>query len=271
MEEWRDIVGFEGHYQVSNLGRVKNIFFRGKPRNQLLNGFNNKVNIGTKPNKKEYYIDWLVAKAFLPEAELMEVVEHINGDEKDNRADNLKWSNITWNEKIRRLRSCIAKMPENEWYEKDGYVYFKLTNCDEYGICDKDVWERLRKHRWHITPSGYIASTVNGHYTKFHNMVLQKKDGYYADHINRDRLDNRLCNLRYASCHANSINHSLSKKNTSGVCGVRKTKSGKYQAYIWCGKGIHLGIFDSFEKAKEARLLAEQKYHKPVIEKETHI
>lgn len=273
MEEeiWKDVIGFEGHYQVSNLGRVKNIFFRGKPRNQIIKGHRNKVSLGVKRNRKNYYIDLLVAQAFLPKAEIMEVVDHINGDESDNRADNLKWSNITWVEKISIIKKHNATLGENEWHKEDGIVYFKIANDGQYGMCDEQTWENLRKYRWRITPSGYIASHVEGHYTKFHNMVLQKKEGYYADHINRNRLDNRRCNLRYASYHANAINHSLSKRNKSGICGVRKFKNGKYQAYIWFGKQIHLGLFDTIEQAQEARMLAEEKYHKPIIEKETHI
>lgn len=90
------------------------------------------------------------------------------------------------------------------------------------------------------------------------------------DHINHNKLDNRRCNLRYLTKHANSINTKLSKANKSGVKGVRMLKNGKWHAYIFFnGKSKHLGFFENKEDAVNARLTAEEKYHKPVIEKKT--
>ena len=57
-----------------------------------------------------------------------------------------------------------------------------------------------------------------------------------VDHINRDRLDNRLENLRWVTNKDNGRNRSMSKDNTSGYQGVRFHKSNNSWAATWCDK-----------------------------------
>jgi hypothetical protein len=79
-----------------------------------------------------------------------------------------------------------------------------------------------------------------------------------VDHINRNGLDNRRCNLRLATATLNSRNKPLQKNNTSGYRGVRK-RFGKYYAEASVdGKKIHLGIFATPEEASSVYLA---KYH----------
>jgi hypothetical protein len=75
------------------------------------------------------------------------------------------------------------------------------------------------------------------------------------DHINNDKLDNCLFNLRYVTYQENNFNAKLSKRNTSGVKGIswHKLKT-KWIALIMIdGKLLHLGYFDNLEDAKIAR------------------
>lgn len=86
------------------------------------------------------------------------------------------------------------------------------------------------------------------------------------DHINGDRSDNRIENLRIVSSQQNSKNAKRHKGNSSGVTGVYWNKRAKkWQAYICIdGKQTYLGIFDVLGDAKTARKEAEveYKYHK---------
>ena len=85
----------------------------------------------------------------------------------------------------------------------------------------------------------------------------------FIDHINRDKLDNRISNLRIVTRSENQQNHKKFKTNTSGASGVywsKKTK--RWNARIWVkGKAISLGYFRALEEAKAARGKAEKEYY----------
>lgn len=82
------------------------------------------------------------------------------------------------------------------------------------------------------------------------------------DHVNGDRCDNRISNLRLASNTDNSRNIKRPANNTSGRIGVSFQKnSGRWRAEICVDqKRIHLGSFITFEEACAARTAAEAKY-----------
>jgi len=83
------------------------------------------------------------------------------------------------------------------------------------------------------------------------------------DHINRNRLDNRFCNLREANSQENKRNKSAYKNSKSGVKGVSwSNAANKWVARIHTGiKYKHLGVFSEISEAKAAYDLAAKKYH----------
>jgi hypothetical protein len=83
------------------------------------------------------------------------------------------------------------------------------------------------------------------------------------DHINRNRSDNRIENLREAPRHIDNVrNQSIRESNTSGVIGVHWQKNiSKWFAYIGIRyRRISLGYFDNFDDAVNARKSAERHY-----------
>lgn len=101
LEEWRPVVGYEGLYEVSNLGRVKSVDrvdSSGKRRRSRMlkptpSGFHGytKVSLSRSSKVKAINLHRLVALHFIPNPNDLPEVDHINCNPADNRAENLQW------------------------------------------------------------------------------------------------------------------------------------------------------------------------------------
>ncbi len=114
---------------------------------------------------------------------------------------------------------------------------------------------------------GYIETEVDGKGYKSHRLawlyIYGNWPAYHIDHIDGDRSNNRLSNLRDVNRFFNSQNQRLPHKiNKSGFLGVHKNGC-KFRAQIRVnGKNKHLGLFDDAESAHEAYLIAKRDLHK---------
>ena len=95
-EIWKDIKGFEGKYQISNLGRVKSLQRNGRPerilRLNLIKGYAyTTLSNGSRGNKKKLKVHRLVAEAFIPNPHNKPEVNHIDGDKRNCKVENLEW------------------------------------------------------------------------------------------------------------------------------------------------------------------------------------
>lgn len=113
---------------------------------------------------------------------------------------------------------------------------------------------------------GYRVIKVDGKTRAAHRVIWLYVYGKWPDdqidHINGNRSDNRLCNLREATPTVNSQNRKRHSNNGSGILGVHWVKrEAKWKAGIMvAGKAIHLGLFHSLEDAAAARAAASIKY-----------
>ena len=113
MEEiWKDVIGYEGHYKVSNLGNVKSIFrmakhYKGGEKliheKQLKVGINKggyfHVGLYKDGKSKTKKVHQLVAETFLRKPKNKNIVNHIDGVKNNNNVSNLEWTDHRGNMK----------------------------------------------------------------------------------------------------------------------------------------------------------------------------
>lgn len=91
---WRDIPGYEGHYQASELGDIRSIKFNPPRILQFgYDGSDNKIVTLCKNNKKKNVcVHRLICQTFHPNPRQKPFVIRINDDKDDTRAINVRWS-----------------------------------------------------------------------------------------------------------------------------------------------------------------------------------
>ena len=118
-----------------------------------------------------------------------------------------------------------------------------------------------------VSVHGYARIGIDGKRYPSHRLawfyMYGKWPAKQIDHINRNKLDNRIANLREATDSENRQNMSLSVKNKSGVTGVTWDKQRKkwFAKITYNYKQIPLGRFDNIKDAANAYAKAKQKLH----------
>jgi len=166
----------------------------------------------------------------------------------------------------------MTKRPVRQIRVEGDVAFITLTRGFESIIDAADIGLVIDTNWTAFTPRGrkniYAMrredkSYGSGYRALMHRLIMGFPD-MQVDHINGNGLDNRRCNLRFATHSQNQMNRSGPAKNgTSGVRGVSFNKtSGKWVAYIgFDGRLVHLGSFPDKDTAILARKEAAEKHH----------
>lgn len=175
MEEWRDIVGYEGLYQVSDLGRVKSlprlkrnfnvntkrfdiITIPEKIRKPQLTKYGY-YRIGLTKNSKQVYhsVHRLVAEAFIPNSKNLLQINHKDENKTNNCVDNLEWCTAVYNANYgtRNKRSAEKQIKPIMCIET-GVIYNSLTEASKKtGISKGNISSVCNHRKWCKTAGGY--------------------------------------------------------------------------------------------------------------------
>lgn len=119
-----------------------------------------------------------------------------------------------------------------------------------------------------LNGDGYVLISIDNRKHKAHRLAWLYVSGAWPmrqiDHINGDRSDNRIFNLRDVTHQANSQNVRLARSSnrSTGLLGSTRHSSGRFQARICVdGKRMTLGLFDTPQMAHEAYVKAKRELH----------
>ena len=157
-------------------------------------------------------------------------------------------------------------------YEPDTGKLFWLPRGRKFFPCDWSyvVWNKRfpgTEAMTGINNRGYPHGSILGKCLLAHRVAWAIFYGEWPvsqlDHINNDRPDFRICNLREATNSQNHMNKPVSSANSSGIKGVSWSKKDRvWRARIKVGgKEMHLGHFSEINDAASAYRIASEKYH----------
>ena len=165
----------------------------------------------------------------------------LNQDIPKKLVRDYKPSKTIWKtNKMTRLEKC-------EYFKSKGYTYDPETG-KVFGIYGKVI--NRKDNEGYIILKNHLKAHHYGWYMTYGNVDFQM-----LDHINRDKNDNRISNLRI-------INHQKNSFNTKAKGYTWDKKIQKWKSQIMInGKNIYIGKYDNEKEARQAYLIAKEKYH----------
>ena len=105
IEEWKPIVGYEGLYEVSNAGQIRNSKGEIKKSQIKKDKHTNyrEISLWKNGTHKRFLVHRLVAIAFIPNPQNLPIINHKDQDGTNNLVDNLEWCDHSYNNRYRRF------------------------------------------------------------------------------------------------------------------------------------------------------------------------
>lgn len=168
--------------------------------------------------------------------------------------------NLPSPELLRKLLHCEASTGKLFWLQRprEMFVSDRAFNTWNSRFSGREAF-LVKSH-------GYLTGRIFYKTYRAHRVIWAIENSLWPkmeiDHINGDRSDNRICNLREVTSQENNRNLPISSSNTSGVIGVCwSRRESRWRAHITIGnRHNHIGYFDRFSDAVAARKKAEEHF-----------
>lgn len=157
MREWKDIEGYEGLYQISNDGIVRNQK-TGKIKKDTNSKGYRRVGLFKNSIGKWFAVHRLVAEAFIPNPDNLPVVNHKDEDKTNNKVENLEWCTVEYNNRYgtapkrhgltqRNRPDCSKQVEQYDLNDNLVKVYNSVSETRYYGFCYSSVSKCCRGER----------------------------------------------------------------------------------------------------------------------------
>lgn len=179
VEEWRPVKGYEGLYEVSNLGRVRSldryidtVSGLGEPYKRFSKGrvlkllYNNKgylkITLYNGITDKQKQVHRLVAEAFIPNPDNLPEVNHKDQNPANNCVDNLEWCdrkyNVNYADAVKRRAECRKIAVEQLTMDGQHIAYYLgiKTICRKLNMCRNTIQRCLHGRKRNKSAYGYL-------------------------------------------------------------------------------------------------------------------
>jgi hypothetical protein len=195
-EKWDSIINFP-KYKISNYGKIKNIETSKILQPNLRNFYFRIKLIDKNKERKDKYVSHLVAEHFIPNPNNYKYVKHLDNNKSNNQFTNLKW--------VKRL-----EFRDKEFLGTKNEKWKIISGYSNYQVSDRGNVRNLCTKK-------FIKPGVQNGYETIHLYKDKKRSGFKihrlvaqefienphnkptVDHIDRNRSNNKVSNLRWAS------------------------------------------------------------------------